>query len=182
MDSPVHKASLSCYSLVVANVNMRLISEPQVVAGRWRASTYNALDSQVPPDFEAQFTNRLVNHIINGHILPFMRAIFGPRAQGVQLTPDHDLYRLLHEAVSNSFKWNRKVKLQVVLLDFVPFTAENNARFEPKLMEYFEKPKKTSKEPTVICAGTIGLRSYVAQGGRVDPEERVQAKIMICSD
>ncbi len=149
-----------------------------MVAGRWRSSTYKALESQVLPDFGAQFADQLVGHIITNYILPLLKSIFGARAQEAQVL-FNDLHKLLHEAVASAYGWNRKVKLQVVLLDFVPFTVDNNVLFDAKIMEYFERPKKLSKETTIICAGTIGLKSSVAQGGRQDPDERVQEKVKI---
>jgi len=158
--------------------SLTYLQEPQVVAGRWRASTYKALDSQVVRDFGTQFTTKLVEHIISNRILPLLRATFGARAQEIQEFPN-DLYKLLHEAVASAYEWNKKVKLQVLLLDFVPFVVDNNAPYDANIMEFFEKPRKISKDPIVICTGTVGLMSRVAQGGRQDPEERVQERIKI---
>ncbi|KAF8337584.1 uncharacterized protein EI90DRAFT_3043436 [Cantharellus anzutake] len=76
------------------------IQEPQVVAGRWRANTYKALDAQVN-SHDALLSN-IVQFVVNDNLISLLTAIFPQPLQ-----PGSEIYN--------------HIQTDVLLFDFVPF-------------------------------------------------------------
>ena len=153
-------------------------TDAQISCGKWRASTFSSLERTMPPLYADTVILDISNSLEKNGVHKVFDALYGVDCT-VALSDAHR--SLLEQVIRQAYDWNRKVKSEVVLLDYHPQIEVNDASLDHKTMVLLEKPKVPLQSKNIICALTLGLQSSEAQGNDSVPEfvwhEKVQVLV-----
>ncbi|KAF9515576.1 hypothetical protein BS47DRAFT_767679 [Hydnum rufescens UP504] len=152
--------------------------DAQISCGKWRASTFSALERTIPPLYADTVIRDITQSLEKNGFHKIFDALYGV---GWTLALSDAHHSLLEQVVRQAYDWNRKVRSEVVLLDYHPQIEVNDASLDHQTMVLLEKPRVPLQSKKIICALTLGLQSSEAQGDGSAPEfvwhEKVQVLV-----
>ncbi|QRV77748.1 AIG1 domain-containing protein [Ceratobasidium sp. AG-Ba] len=158
---PFHPAVNSSVNTAISNMYGNIQQQdPQPVAGRWRASTFNNMHKYESPEAITQEVDLVVQEFLNGSLAPLVLSFFGEKS-GVDLERHHldGLIKLFRTA----WDLNSMLKGEVIMLgDFYPTYYSPTHRFDANLMAEFE-PASSDLSHTGPILGTLGLGLLVSR-------------------
>ncbi|KAG9091990.1 hypothetical protein FRC06_000296 [Ceratobasidium sp. 370] len=143
------------------------MQEPQIIAGRWRVSSFSAHKSLAFPYQDA--AHRLCQEII----LEFCRHIYGDKPAEEAL---NKVYPEIIAIFKHAWLWYSSNKSSLVLLDFQPYYYCPGSPFDPEYTILEGRKMKPPSSKTILLTTRLGLISSEAQGGGKPPQQIVQAK------
>ncbi|CAE6473470.1 hypothetical protein ACGC1H_005426 [Rhizoctonia solani] len=177
---PFHPGTSDSFDQLLAGIYQDIQRrEPQTVAAKWRANTFNSINSGEGRDHAKDAV--IANHareFCEG-IKVLAKAFFG-HEQDIQLESIHfaQVDKLLHMA----WEWNTKLKGEVIVLgDFVQVYYNPRLPLDPNSMDEFE-PRKGVKAETILGTLGLGLISGQAVGGGQPPVTTVVCKAIVATE
>ncbi|KAG8739175.1 hypothetical protein FRC10_006066 [Ceratobasidium sp. 414] len=153
--------------LLTAMYNKIRMQESQVIAGRWRVSSFNAHKGV---DFPSQNT---AQRFCQDEIFEFCRRIYGDKPAEEAVTK---VFREIMAIFEHAWSWYSSAKSSLVLLDFQPYHFPLGAAFDPEYTILEGRKMKPPSSKSILLTSRLGLISSEAQGGGRSPRQIVQAK------
>ncbi|KDQ12482.1 hypothetical protein BOTBODRAFT_67394 [Botryobasidium botryosum FD-172 SS1] len=159
------------------------IKDTQLVAARWRSSTFEVFDSNYEAENkEKTWANKFAKTFQKKSIMPLVRAIHD--AWTDELFPEA-LFDSLVDIATKAYAWHRDMQLNFLQLDFNPYTVrKGDALFEETSMALLEPPRNRqtpAPQRALVCVG-LGLRSSESFGEEKPIETVYQVKARVLSD
>ncbi|KAG9106670.1 hypothetical protein FRC07_008759 [Ceratobasidium sp. 392] len=144
--------------------------ESQVIAGRWRVSSFNAFKHLVFPAEKVAFD------FCQKTLLEFCRKVYGDK-------PAEEALNKFFPEVAGVFEyawsWYSSAKSSLVLLDFQPYHFFESSPFEPEFASLEGRKLKPPSSGTILLTTRLGLMSMEAIGGGSPPQQAIQAQATV---
>ena len=162
------------------NLSEKNIADEQVLAARWRCSTYTAIDNRLAPTAEQDWCRGFADDTLQ-RCASIVTSLFGDQAKDVLPKNLHDgLFAVGREA----YGWNRMTKATYKSLDFRPVVFTSSSPFDPASMVLYRDHKPKESPPRdIICGVSMALMSslvvaVVPGETREESEWQVKAEVL----
>ncbi|CCO35950.1 hypothetical protein BN14_10071 [Rhizoctonia solani AG-1 IB] len=174
--APFHPAIGSALNKALRTTYEKLQKQvPQALAGKWRSDTFKNITDPTRRHYTTeQHTEALARKFNDGYIKPLINCVFG---REINLKNNH--YSRLHELIEMAWKWNSRLKGDVIMLgEFVQTRFSRLTSFDPALMDEFEASPRNPQPLRILGTLAFGLKSQRSIGGENPVEEIVSAMAM----
>jgi hypothetical protein len=145
-------------------------SESQVIAGRWRVSSFNShKDLSYPYQKQAV---EFCEHALRG----LCNHIYGETSIEHAL---NTIFPQIEALFKHVWEWYSTAKSSVVMLDFQPYRVQAGSAFDPEHVTLNGRKPKPPSSGTILLTSRLGLISSEAQGGGREPQRSYQVKATV---
>jgi len=156
--------------------------EPQIVAGRWRAASFAAIEQDGDASVkDAMWAKEFVSHVTESTIAPLVRAVHD--AWDVSMLPK-SFWDALFEIGRTAYLWNRDVKCECVSLDFRVVMSSDGERYDDTSMALYDRhnARFDGKGRKILAAVGMGLKTSAVSGDDEPAQEVWHEKVDVLTE
>ncbi|CAE6421667.1 unnamed protein product [Rhizoctonia solani] len=157
--------------------------ESQYMVGRWRSTTFACITKSKGSSTEDKYIAKLAQDFVLECLNPLVVHFFGFTPGSINW--DEQLRAQVHQLFATAYKWNARLKEDVILLgEFEPTAPSFGSNFDGTQMENFNpSPGAFSREArTVLAPLSLGITVREAMGGGNPPKSTIVHKAMVATD
>jgi hypothetical protein len=144
--------------------------ESQVIAGRWRVSSFNSQKA-----FPYQYRDKAIEFC--QHALGRLcTEIYGETSVQKAL---HTIFPQIEALFKHAWEWYSSTKSSVIMLDFEPYYVPPGSAFDSEDVTLEGRKPKPPKSGNILLTSRLGLMSSEAQGGGRSPQGSHQVKATV---
>jgi hypothetical protein len=144
--------------------------ESQVIAGRWRVSSFNSHSKLSYPhhDKAFDFCKKVLRILCT--------QIYGEASAENAISA---IFPEIEALFKHAWEWYSSAKSSVVMLDFQPYYVQTGSPFDPRHLTLEGRKPKLPSSGTILLTSRLGLVSSEAQGHCREPQESIQTKAAV---